>query len=213
VSIAFVIKYKFVSQTNVICRKIKPNSLLRWVGLFMASWLCYPLPPLKAEDFSKVDSWAVEAAFLRNFTRYVSWPESAFADSASPWRICVLGSDPFGEILEKTFRDHTEKGRPFSIIRGSDPTQLRQCQIVYIALKISMNRRAALAELKDLPVLTVSNANGFLREGGIIKFEVANYVRMNIDLDHARTAALSIQTKMLEVAGLVIDKGKIHRVR
>ncbi|HEX9023865.1 MAG TPA: YfiR family protein, partial [Geobacteraceae bacterium] len=69
---------------------------------------------LPTPDFAAGQEWAtrnpykVEAAFLRNFAHYVTWPAGAFAGPGSPWRIGILGRDPFGDILEKTFRGRTE---------------------------------------------------------------------------------------------------------
>jgi hypothetical protein len=155
----------------------------------------------------------VEAAFLLNFTRYVNWPSTVFANDRSPWRVCVVGRDPFGSILDKTFSGRNEKGRPFVVIRTDKMSELKKCHIVYVAYKVSTNRRAALAELDDLPVLTVSNAPEFLQEGGIIRFDVKDYVTMSVNLDQARSASLSIQTKMLEVSNDIIENGKVHKVR
>jgi stage V sporulation protein SpoVS len=90
---------------------------------------------------------------------------------------------------------------------------LDQCQILYIAYKVSASRRAVLAKLKGRPVLTVSNARGFLREGGIIRFDVADYVKINVNLDQARAVELAIQTKMLEVSNDIIENGKLRKVR
>jgi hypothetical protein len=166
-----------------------------------------------SQELRQTNPWRVEAAFLRNFAHYVTWPESTFSDDRSPWRICILGEDPFGELLENTLIGRTEKGRSFTIQRTDEPSELHHCQIVYVAYKVSMNRRAALAELKNLPVLTVSNAPGFLEEGGMIRFDVKKHVEMSINLDHARAASLTVQTKMLEVSRSVILNGQIRKTR
>jgi hypothetical protein len=182
-------------------------------GLF--SLLLLVSLPLSAasEELRKTNPWSVEAAFLRNFAHYVTWPESAFSDDQSPWRICILGNDPFGELLENSLKGRTEKGRSFSVQRTDKPSELHHCQIVYVAYKVSMSRRAALTELKNLPVLTVSNAPGFLEEGGIIRFDVREHVEMSINLDHAHAASLSVQTKMLEVSKRVIVNGQVRKTR
>ena len=184
-----------------------------WYGLIgLILLFCMPILT-ESQENATVDPRNVEAAFLLNFARYVTWPPDAFADDRSPWRICVLGSDPFGEVLDKTFMGRTEQGRPFVIVRTDKLPELKSCQIVYVAYKVSMSRRAVLAELDDLPVLTVSNAPGFLKEGGIIRFDVKDFVAMSVNLDKARAASLSIQTKMLEVSNDVIENGKVHKVR
>jgi hypothetical protein len=172
------------------------------------------LPALvNAQERPQADPRYVEAAFLRNFAHYIAWPDEVFADPGAPWRICILGSDPFGEVLESTFEGRTEQGRPFAIHRVQKAAGLKQCQIVYVAFKISANRRAALSSLHGLPILTVSNAPGFLQEGGIIRFDVSDFVELSVNLDQAKAASLSIQTKMLEVARIVIENGAVRRAR
>ena len=155
----------------------------------------------------------VKAAFLRNFAHYVTWPAGAFAGPRSPWRICVLGRDPFGEVLEKTFKGRTEQGRPFEIYRADTLDKLPPCQIVYVAYSDPRSRRAALEELKGRPVLTVGDTADFLHEGGIIRFEVRDRVTMGINLDQARAASLAIPTKMLEVSSEVVENGVVRKVR
>ncbi|MGD8913193.1 MAG: YfiR family protein [Candidatus Thiodiazotropha sp.] len=182
-------------------------------GLFSLLLLVSLASSAASEELRTTNPWRVEAAFLRNFAHYVTWPESAFSDDRSPWRICILGNDPFGELLENILKGRTEKGRSFTVHRSDKPSDLHHCQIVYMAYKVSMSRRAALAELKNLPVLTVSNAPGFLEEGGIIRFDVRDYVEMSINLDHAHAASLSVPTKMLEVSRKVIVDGKVRKTR
>jgi hypothetical protein len=171
------------------------------------------LPSGLSQERQQSDPWAVEAAFLRNFTRYVNWPETSFATPESPWAICVLGKDPFGSRLERTFAGRTEQGRSFAILRTNDSADLRLCHIAYVAYQVSATRRAALIGLDHWPVLTVSNAPGFLQEGGMIRFEVVDTVGLHVNLDQAKAASLSIQTKVLEVCDSVIDNGKLRRLR
>ena len=173
------------------------------------------LPELAAgQEVEAASPNKVKAAFLRNFTHYVTWPPDVFADDHSPWRICVLGSDPFGDILDKTLTGRIEQGRAFQILRAENLSELPRCQIVYIAsYKDAAKRRAALAELKNLPVLTVSDAPDFLQEGGIIRFQIGDRVGMSINLDQARSASLAIQTKMLEVSQNVVENGVVKNWR
>jgi YfiR/HmsC-like len=184
---------------------------LLWVGLFgLLLLFCLPCPAA-GQEFAKVSPRKVEAAFLRNFTHYVTWPSHAFANDHSPWHVCILGSDPFGETLEQTFEGRTEQGRSFEIFRAETPAELPRCQIVFVAYKISTNRRAALTELQNRPVLTVGDAAGFLQEGGIIRFDVTDHVEISVNLDQARSASLTIQTKMLEVSHEVVRNGDVWR--
>jgi hypothetical protein len=174
--------------------------------------LCLPGIAL-AQESAKTNPGTVKAAFLRNFARYVTWPAHVFTSDHAPWNICILGSDPFGEVLEKTFEGRTEQGRPFKIFRAETLEELPPCQIVFVAYQDAAKRRAALAALARRPVLTVGDAPVFLREGGIIRFQVSDRVEMSINLDQARSASLKIQTKMLEVSREVVENGTVRRLK
>jgi len=171
-------------------------------------------PNFAAErEFITVNPYKVEAAFLRNFAHYVTWPSHAFTENDTPWHIGILGPDPLKEFLESTFEGRTEHGRSFEIYRADRLDELPPCQILFIAFRNAARRRATLNKLKDKPVLTVGEASDFLSEGGIIRFHVGDRVSMSVNLDQARYASLSIQTKMIEVSEQVIENGVVRKMR
>ena len=156
----------------------------------------------------------VEAAFLRNFARYVTWPAQAFANDNAPWHICVLGNERFlDEALEKTLRGRVEQGRSFEVFRAPTTEQLPACHIVFVGYDNAASRRAAIQAFKGRPVLTVGDAPEFLDEGGVIRFQVGQHVEMSINLDQARAISLLVPTKMLEVSREVVENGALRRLR
>lgn len=185
----------------------------RWAGIFGLLFLYCQPGFAEGRELARVDPRKVEAAFLRNFARYVTWPDHAFAEERSPWNVCILGSDPFGEVLERTFKGRTEQGRPFEVFRGESLDKLPSCQIVFVAHKETAKRRAALTELKNRAVLTVGDAPRFLQESGIIRFQVKDHVEISVNLDQARSVSLKIQTKMLEVTHEVLENGVVRQQR
>ncbi len=46
--------------------------------------------------------YELKAAFLYNFAKFVDWPPEALESSVSAVRVCVLGDDPFGAVLDQT---------------------------------------------------------------------------------------------------------------
>lgn len=160
------------------------------------------VPDLGVEDLPRV-----QAAFLRNFARYVSWPETAFRDARAPWQIGVLGRDELGDALERTLRGRTEQDRPFEVRRARSAEALRDCHIVFVGFEDPARRRAALVELRGRPILTVGDAEGFLDEGGTVELMVRDTVQFRVSLDQARLGALRIQTKMLELSRAVVENG------
>lgn len=167
-----------------------------------------------AQDQAAEQRGKVEAAFLRNFARYVTWPPASFASERSPWFVCILGDDHFDDTLEKTFLGRTEQGRPFEVVRATrGPDSLAACQIVYVGYDSTSKRRAVLNELKSKPVLTVGDAPRFLEEGGIIRLIAGERIEMSINLDQARAVSLAIPAKMLEVSREVVENGSLRRLR
>ena len=195
------------------------GTVLLWAGrrqcLHAAAWLFLPLlsGAVACQELTTENPYKVKAAFLRNFAHYVTWPNNAFPKSNSPWCIGILGRDPFGDILETTFMGRMEQGRAFEIYRADTPNELPACQIVFIAHKDATKRRAILGELKGKPALTVGDAPEFLREGGVIRFQVDDRVRISINLDQSRAVSLAIQTRMLEVSQEITENGVVRKVR
>jgi hypothetical protein len=155
----------------------------------------------------------VEAAFLRNFARYVTWPPAAFANERSPWVVCILGQDHFDDTLDKTLQGRTEQGRAFEVVRLRVADRVTACHIVYIGYDGSTKRRAVLNELRSKPVLTVGDAPEFLDEGGIIRLLAGERIEMSINLDQARAVSLAIPSKMLEVSRDVLENGSMRKLR
>lgn len=184
-----------------------------WLGAAaLLMWVQWPFA-IANQELAAENPSRVKAAFLRNFAHYVTWPTQAFPDARAPWHIGILGPDPFGEVLDTTLKGRIEQSRPFEIHRADTLDTLPPCQIIYVAYGNATARRAALRELKDKPVLTVGDAPEFMREGGIIQFQVGDRVRMNINLDQARSVSLVVQTRMLEVSNDVLENGVIRQVR
>lgn len=200
-----------MKYADCVCRSQRRPS----AGLSTLVMLIMLLMPIlvASQELAMENPYKVKAAFLRNFAFYVSWPEHLFSESHSPWRIGILGPDPFGAVLESTLEGRTVQNRRFEIFRAANLNELPMCQIIFIAYPDAAKRRAALDQLKDKPVLTVGDAPEFLQEGGIIAFQVNDRVRMNINLDQARAVSLSIQTKMLEVSTEILENGLIRRMR
>ena len=80
---------------------------------------------------SEFDEYAVKAAYLYNFAKYVEWPPGAFASANAPLLICIAGDDPFGNALAvlsgKTIENHPVETRRLSVT-----TDLTPCHIVFV---------------------------------------------------------------------------------
>src|SRR5262245_8200017 len=77
--------------------------------------------------------YQVKAAFLYYFAKFVEWPKERLPQPGHPFEICVLGQDPFGSVLEETFRGKQTNGSAILLLRTEDIRATRGCQIAFIS--------------------------------------------------------------------------------
>lgn len=166
-----------------------------------------------AQDRPRVTSeYAVKAAFLYNFARFVEWPASAFSGPRDPMTLCVLGEDPFGGELDQTVQGKSVLGRPIVVRRFARPAGLEECRILFVSSSERSRFDQVLAAVGDRAVLTVGEEEAFGRSGGMISFVVRqNRVRFQIDRGAAARAGLSIGSQLLELAEVVVGSEREER--
>lgn len=150
--------------------------------------------------------YEIEAAFMLNFTKFIDWPASVFATLDAPFRICISGEDPFGGALAKIVEGERVNSHPLAVERvsGEPPAY---CEIVFFA-KSEKNVAQTISHL-GIGVLTVSDADDFLRSGGIIRFVLDNnHVRFDVNQTAARKEDLKISSRLLRVARAVESGGR-----
>jgi hypothetical protein len=145
--------------------------------------------------------YAVKAAFLYNFARFVEWPPEL---PPGPFVVAVLGTDPFGSALDSTFANKSIQGRQLDIRRVTRPEDAGDAQVVFIATTEARQLREILKALGSASVLTVGESEGFALAGGIVGFRMSgNRVRFDINLGQASRARLRISSELLKLARVV----------
>src|ERR1041385_8146746 len=74
----------------------------------------------------------IEAAYLYNFTRFVEWPATVFANDRSPLVLGVLGQDPFGSLLDDLVSGERINGRPIIVRRFARVADVDDCHVLFI---------------------------------------------------------------------------------
>jgi len=153
--------------------------------------------------------YEAKAAYLLNFSRYVSWP----AGESGPLQVCVLGQDPFGDVLDRALQGRSSNGRPLQARRLQSVSEAQGCQLVYIGQQEDRRQPDWLGQLGGRPVLTVGESPRFIRDGGMINLLlIRNTVRFEVNLEAASRAGLSVSSRMLSVAenvyGRMTEAGK-----
>jgi hypothetical protein len=178
--------------------------ILFFIGLISA--LAFPVPSARSQS-TGTSGYEVKTAFLFNFAKFIEWPAGSFATPQSPFTICVLGQDPFGNILDDTLRGKTIGDRPLAVRRLKDKSEARSCQIVFVSSAESPHVADIVGTLRGTNVLLIGETSGFAASGGTIEFTLEdNHVRFTINADAANRSGLKFSSKLLALAQIVHDQ-------
>jgi hypothetical protein len=148
--------------------------------------------------------YQIKAAFLLNFTRFVEWPDTAFAAPESPILIGIVGEDPFGGALEDAVRNQTVKDRPLVVARVPDTGPYDGFHLLFVCPSESDRSDKIIAQAKGLGMLTVSDVDGFAKKGGIIRFYLLkNKIRFEINPEAAKLQGLKLRSQLLSLGTIV----------
>lgn len=144
----------------------------------------------------------IKAAFLYNFTQFVSWPAQTFSEADSPMVIGVVGSDPFGSDLDDTIAGKTVGNRKLTVKRLS--SEDATCHILFVATQDVRRRDTIIEKLHKIPVLTVGNGIEFAKSGGMIGFYLQdNRVKLAINVMATQNAGLNVSSQLLRISNIV----------
>jgi hypothetical protein len=154
---------------------------------------------------SATSEYHVKAAFLFHFVQLVEWPVGAPGNDVNPVTVCTIGEDPFQGDLEATLAGQSVGTRPFRVRHLKPLEDFQGCQVLFVSRRDAVRLGRLLVELKDGPILTVGESDGFAQQGGMIGFLlVDNKVRFEINLEAAERANLKISSRLLLLAKSVI---------
>lgn len=181
----------------------------RYACLSLGLWLCLAAPTAAAAQGDAVEEYRLKSAFIYNFSQFIEWPAMAFAKADSPFAICVMGHDPFGEALH-ALEKRSYNTHPIVINYPKSVVEARTCKILYVddLANAELGRNPHLA-LGDLPILTISSDEGAMDAGiGIGFVDQGGKLRWNLNLDVVRKAQLKVSAKLIEIAVMVVGERK-----
>ena len=142
---------------------------------------------------------ALKAAFIYNFARFTTWP--ADAPAGDSFTICVLNDAAVAAALERAVSGKSLTERPIAVSMVAAGAPKRACRVLYMASLPVSQVASVVAELRELPVLTISNIDGFASAGGMTQFFFEHgQLRFRIHLESAKRAGLQISSRLLIMA-------------
>jgi len=112
----FLIQYEFKCLTNIF-----------FIKFFFVLLMLFVTKSVFADKLE----YQVKAAYLYQFTKFTVWPDNSLNDIREPLRICILGINPFGYLLDELERK-TSKNRILEVKYLSSKENISGCHVVYI---------------------------------------------------------------------------------
>jgi hypothetical protein len=207
---------EFIGQ-HILESSIHPGSLRRIilaVGQILAlAVLCADLPKFlfsgnAASGEPVITEYEVKAAYVFNFAKFVEWPANAFTTRNAPFAIGVIGNDEFSTLLGDRVKNKTLQEHPIVVRSLKRPVDLRTCNIVFIGASEQKRLQEIIEDLRERPVLTVTEVDEDLPLGkGIMNLVVeGGRVQFEVDIARAEKAHLQISSKLLRLA--LVRSGK-----
>jgi hypothetical protein len=169
---------------------------LRWRGL---AALCFVVG-CSAGWGQTLSEREIKAGFLFNFTRFVDWPEAAFAGPGAPYVLCIAGDASMTRLLRETAAGKVVNGRGVVVreVKGNDDGA--GCHVVFLSGTDGRRGRGGYGG----GILTVGESPGFARGGGVMDLVLEeNRVKVELNLGAAERAGLRVSAKLIAVSRLV----------
>jgi YfiR/HmsC-like len=155
------------------------------------------LSPAYAQDVTEP---ALKAAGIFNFAKFTVWPSSALP-VADPYVLCVLGDAAVASALGRAVKGRELEGRRLTVSSVDPVGPQGGCHILYVSGTTAIQASQLVAKLRDVPVLTISDIDGFTETGGIAQIYFSNgQLRFIVDVPAVKRARLQISSQLLRLA-------------
>lgn len=171
------------------------------VGLLIA------IPEASSRNYEEHE---IKAAFLYSFAQFITWESRAIVGQTVALNYCAVKEGPVVKALKELIAAKKTAGETRRYTLLADLSNIRQCHILF--LDADSNKKEPVRLLPDESVVTVSDSQGFVANGGMIEFRrKANRVQVHINLATARAHGIQISSKLLTLATIynAHDEAKI----
>ncbi len=156
----------------------------------------------QAQQYTEYD---LKAAYLYNFSKFVSWPENSFENETSEFHIVVFGDSPITSVLFKAMAGREILGRHISIKVIYKIEDLQEAQILFVSKEMQTQLKSTVSACNNKSILIVGDIiEGFCQSGGIINFtQKSSKFRFEINNQSAQKSNLKISSKLLSLARII----------
>jgi hypothetical protein len=168
---------------------------------------CAPVCATQYAQAQETKEYLVKAAFIYNFVKFVEWPGDMAIAKHGAIDICVLGESPI-LASSSVFKAASTAKLSLSLMKEvSLQNVTSHCHVLFVSESENGRMGEILAALKGKPVLTVSDADTFAEQGGMVGFVMSdNKIKVVVNTKSASQSGMRVDAQLLEIALKVIDR-------
>lgn len=143
----------------------------------------------------------LKAAFIYNFTRFIEWDT---LNNRKEFIIGVVNSSPITESFEEIARTKTVKNKKIIIQHFYSADEISECDILFISGNSKISLKEILDKIKSKNTLTISEQEGYAKQGTAINFIVINAkLKFEANTKALKSAGLTASSQLLKLAVIV----------
>jgi hypothetical protein len=179
------------------------------LGALLLALVCLQAVGAQSGADGAIQERSVKAAFLVKFLGYVDYPDNVAPGTGEPLVIGVLGAGDVAEELRRITAGRSMNGRAVTVRKLRAGDALGKVHMLFIGDDDLADVEKALATVRQLPVLTVTEIGRNVRQDSVINFRVVDErVRFEVSLDAAEKSNLKLSSRLLAVAYKVLRNGR-----
>jgi hypothetical protein len=173
---------------------------MRAVAVVVACAITVATVPVRAAEPPSAEA-RIKAGIVYNLALAVNWPDSALPSGV--FVIGVVGQDVSDPQLSHLAGKEVRR-RELSLVERLASPAVGTAQIVYISRSEQSRLGDLLRSLASLPLLTVSEIDGFCEEGGMVQLRRdRNRIQLLVNRRATERAGLRLSSQLLKVAEIV----------
>lgn len=160
------------------------------------------LPPHCALALTAAEEYEIKAVYLFNLGNFVKWKENVLTKN---FEICVFGADPFGVNLEYIVEKEQQIQKYDVVIKQLSSLEgILSCQVLFMSRAAQSQFTTVFAALKNKPILTVSDADNFVTQGGMVQFyALEGKIRLMLDPQTIEDSGLKASSQLMKIAQII----------
>jgi hypothetical protein len=174
------------------------------LGLVLLALIAAPRPAWSL----KLNVLALKVAMIGKIAEFVHWPASAGLDDPDrPFEFVILGTTPLEPMLVSYYRQVRISGHRVFVRRARDLSDVGQPHLLFVARSMEDEIERVVAGLKEGPVLTVADSEGFAQRGLAVNLYLSDdQLRFEISRRALQRHKLEASYHLLSLARLIDDQ-------